>query len=344
MRTAVLGIFLSLTALGSAPALAQAITPAKPNAPRRLFVDSVVASVNDSSILQSKLFKASSGQVQGQLAQGNRLTLDQIRNLTVRELRKLVTDHQMAQSARSFGNFSPDRFDAILKSELDRDQQDRVRELGTEFAVSEELARNGETWQTHRNELRTAKLTMLAESFAIHERLRKQSNLYLTPRMLRETYKEFRSEFVKEAIADTAMVVCTGPSAESNAKEASKLWQTGDWTAREVAEKFPGVFAGVPMPARTLGTQLKAFGMAGPVGKVSEPIRGPGGTFKVAKSMKWQAASDGRFEDPEVQALVRRIATRKVHLEFELQAQQRARDRTNVWVYENGRRTEFPFQ
>ena len=344
MRTAVLGIFLSLTALGSAPALAQAITPAKPNAPRRLFVDSVVASVNDSSILQSKLFKASSGQVQGQLAQGNRLTLDQIRNLTVRELRKLVTDHQMAQSARSFGNFSPDRFDAILKSELDRDQQDRVRELGTEFAVSEELARNGETWQTHRNELRTAKLTMLAEQFAIYERLRKQSNLYLTPRMLRETYKEFRSEFVKEAIADTAMVVCTGPSAESNAKEASKLWQTGDWTAREVAEKFPGVFAGVPMPARTLGTQLKAFGMAGPVGKVSEPIRGPGGTFKVAKSMKWQAASDGRFEDPEVQALVRRIATRKVHLEFELQAQQRARDRTNVWVYENGRRTEFPFQ
>ncbi len=344
MRTAVLGILLSLTALGSAPALAQAITPARPNAPRRLFVDSVVASVNDSSILQSKLFKASSGQVQGQLAQGNRLTLDQIRNLTVRELRKLVTDHQMAQSARSFGNFSPDRFDAILKSELDRDQQDRVRELGTEFAVSEELARNGETWQTHRNELRTAKLTMLAESFAIHERLRKQSNLYLTPRMLRETYKEFRSEFVKEAIADTAMVVCTGPSAESNAKEAAKLWQTGDWTAREVAEKFPGVFAGVPMPARTLGTQLKAFGMAGPVGKVSEPIRGPGGTFKVAKIMKWQAASDGRFEDPEVQALVRRIATRKVQLEFELQAQQRARDRTNVWVYENGRRTEFPFQ
>jgi hypothetical protein len=60
--------------------------------------------------------------------------------------------------------------------------------------------------------------------------------------------------------------------------------------------------------------------------------------------MKWQAASDGRFEDPEVQALVRRIATRKVQLEFELQAQQRARDRTNVWVYENGRRTEFPFQ
>ena len=81
MRTAVLGILLSLTALGSAPAVAQAITPAKPNAPKRLFVDSIVASVNDSSILQSKLFKASSGQIQGQLAQGKQLTLDQIESV-----------------------------------------------------------------------------------------------------------------------------------------------------------------------------------------------------------------------------------------------------------------------
>ena len=356
MRTAVLGISICLTVLGSAELTAQALAPAKPQAPnpratrptasgpkapKRLFVDSVVASVNDSSILQSKLFKASSGQIQGQLLQGNKLSLDQIRVLTIRELRKLVTDHQMAQSARSFGNFPTDRFDAILKSELDRDQQDRVRELGTEFAVSEELARNGETWQTHRQELRTEKLTMLAEQFAIYERLRKQSNLYLTPRMLRETYKEFQSEFVKEAIADIAILVCMGPDAEANAKAAADFWRTGDWTAREVADKCTGVSPGRPLPARTLGGPLKAFGMAGPLGNVSEPVRAPGGSYKVAKIMKWQAASDGRFEDPEVQALVRTIATRKVHLEFELQAQQRARDRTKVWVYENGRRIEL---
>ena len=342
MRTAVLSIFLSLTALGSTPVAAQKAVPARAAPPKRLFVDSVVASVNDSSILQSKLFKASSGQIQGQLAQGNRLNFEQVRGLTIRELRKLVTDHQMAQSARSFGNFPPDRFDAILKSELDRDQQDRVRELGTEFAVSEELARNGETWQTYREELRTTKLTMLAKQFAIYERLRKQSNLYLTPRMLRDTYQEYRQEFVKEAIADTAVLICVGPNAEANATYAAEFWRSGDWTAREVAEKCKGVSPGLTLPARTLGPQLKAFGMAGPVGKVSDPIRGTRGAFKVAKVMKWQAASDGRFEDPEVQALVRTIATRKVHLEFELQAQQRAHDRTKVWVYENGRRLELP--
>lgn len=342
MRTAVLGIILSLTAIGSVELAAQAKAPAVPRTPKRLFVDCVVASVNDSSILQSKLFRASSGQIKGQLFQGKRLSLDQIRGMTIRELRKLVTDHQMAQSARSFGNFPADRFDAILKSELDRDQQDRVRELGTEFAVSEDLARRGETWQTHRKELRTEKLTMLAKQFAIYERLRKQSNLYLTPRMLRDTYKEFQSEFVKEAVADTAILICTGPNAEANAKAAVEFWRSGDWTAREVADKCSGVSPGLTLPARTLGRQLKVFGMAGPVGNVSDPIQGAGGSYKVAKIMKWQAASDGRFEDPEVQALVRTIATRKVHLEFELQAQQRARDRTKVWVYENGARIELP--
>ncbi len=356
MRTAVLGIVLGLTVLGSAELSAQALAPVRPTAtrptttgptatgpkaPKRLFVDSVVASVNDSSILQSKLFKASSGEIQGQLAQGKRLSLDQIRNLTILRLRELVKDHQMAQSARSFGNFPTDRFDAILKSELDRDQQDRVRELGTEFAVSEELARNGETWQTHRQELRTEKLTMLAKQFAIYERMRKQSNLYLTPRMLRATYKEYQSEFVKEAIADTAILICMGPDAEVNAKAAADFWRTGDWTAREVADKCTGVNAGVPLPARTLGGPLRAFGMAGPLGNVSEPVRAPGGSYKVAKIMKWQAASDGRFEDPEVQALVRTIATQKVLREFELQAQQRAHDRTTVHVYKNGQRTEL---
>jgi hypothetical protein len=318
MRTAVLGIILSLTAIGSMELATQAKAPAVPRTPKRLFVDCVVASVNDSSILQSKLFKASSGQIKGQLLQGQRLSLEQIRGMTIRELRKLVTDHQMAQSARSFGNFPADRFDAILKSELDRDQQDRVRELGTE------------------------KLTMLAKQFAIYERLRKQSNLYLTPRMLRDTYKEFQSEFVKEAVADTAILICTGPNAEANAKAAVEFWRSGDWTARAVADKCSGVSPGLTLPARTLGRQLKLFGMAGPVGNVSDPIQGAGGSYKVAKIMKWQAASDGRFEDPEVQALVRTIATRKVHLEFELQAEQRARDRTKVWVYENGLRIELP--
>ncbi|MFT4512192.1 MAG: hypothetical protein ACI89X_001296 [Planctomycetota bacterium] len=337
MRTAVLSILLGLIALSSAPLAAQAAANAKPKAPKRLFVDSVVASVNDSSILQSKLFKATSGQIKGELLQGKRLSLEHIRSLTIRTLRELVIDHQMAQSARSFGNFPADRFDAILQGELDRDQQERVRALGTEFAVSEELARNGETWQTHRKELRTEKLTMLAEQFAIWERLRKQSNLYLTPRMLRDTYKELRSEFVRDAIANIAIVICTGPSAESNAKEAANLWRSGNLTSRELADQFAtGVSSGLIMEARTLGPQLKAFGMAGPTDKVSDPIPGRGGSFKVAKIMEWRAASNGRFEDPEVQALVRTYATKKVHREFRLQAQQRARDRTKVWIYVNG--------
>src|SRR5690606_4137100 len=103
------------------------------------------------------------------------------------ELRSLASDYQMAQAARSFSNFPAERFDAMLKSYLDHDQAQRVRELGTDIKYSEELARTGETWQTARDALRIEKLTQIAKSFAIWDRLNKQSNLYLTPRMLRET-------------------------------------------------------------------------------------------------------------------------------------------------------------
>ena len=359
MRTVLLGFLLGFLALNnglvaiaeSTPATGSLATPQKQakntasarsdgrsSASKVLFIDSVVASVNDSSILQSKLFKASLGEIQGAIAEGRNPTLNQIRGQTMIQLRKLVTDYQMAQSARSFGNFPTERFDAILKSELDRDQQDRVRELGTEFAYSEELARTGETWQTHREELRLEKLTMLAEQFAIYERLRKQSNLYLTPRMLRETYKKYESEFVTPNRANVAMIVCSGPNALANASKAADFWQTGDWTAQEVANRCKGVTPAQSLPAKLLEPKLKAFGLAGPIGNVSPPTKGMRGTYKVVKIMQWQAANEGRFEDPRVQAIVRNIASKQVQLEFRQQAQERARDRTKVWVYENGRR------
>jgi len=329
---------------------AQSVQPptTKPGAtrpgPKRLFVDSVVASVNDSSILQSKLFQASLGPIAGAEAEGRKLTLNDVRDLTVNELRRMVGSYQMAQSARSFGQFPPDQFDMILKSELERDKQDRVRDLGTEFAFSEELARTGQTWQTYEDDLRIEKLTMLAEQFAIYERLRKQSNLYLTPRMLRETYEEFRSQFEHPVSADVAQLVFRDPEAEKNALDASEHWRTNNWTAREVAARYPNAKPLFSLPAATLGPELRAFGLAGPKGRVSELIQNPDGTIRIAKILRHTPASGGRFEDPEVQEQVRLFARKKLHFEFRGQALRRARERTRVWVYQNGRRVHLPMQ
>lgn len=313
-------------------------------AAKRYFVDSVVASVNDSSILQSKLFLASISTINGAEAQGRRLTLNDVRNLTLNELRKMVGSYQMAQSARSFGNFPPEQFDAILKDQLDRDKQERVRDLGTEFAFSEELARTGQTWQTYEDDLRIEKLTMLAEQFAIYERLRKQSNLYLTPRMLRETYEEHEDKFERPASAEVGQIHFSGPDAEKNALAAAAHWRSYNWTAKEVAAKYKGAQPLFPLPASSLGSKLKEFALAGPAGKVAELIRNPDGSVRLAKIMRHVAAAGGGFENPDVQAQVRQFAKNKLHFEFRAQALRRARERTRVWVYENGRRVKLPMQ
>ncbi|MFK7741313.1 MAG: hypothetical protein AB8H80_13415 [Planctomycetota bacterium] len=314
----------------------QAAAPGNP-APGRLFVDSIIASVNDSAILQSRLFATIGGELLGEEERLQRpLSPEEIQQLQLRDLRKLIGNYQMAQSARSFGNFPPERFDQILESELKRDEEDLRRDLGSYAAVSNELERRGETWQTYARGQRVEKLQMLAEQFAIYERLRKQQNLYLTPRMLRETYRQYESEFKRPASAQLAMVVCTGPTAKQNAADVAAFWRTGDFEPREVAERFPRTTATQIMQAASLPAVLKSFAMAGPLGNVSEPIA-RGSSWAVAKVWKLETAVEGQFSDPEVQARVRQIATNKVILEFRMQALQRARRRTEVWLYERGR-------
>ena len=311
----------------------------KPQLPKRLFVDSVVASINDSAILQSKVFAASSGDILGKENEyGGPLPMQVVADLTGQALRKLISDYQMAQSARSFGNIPPERFEMILESELERDKEELRRDLGGYGELSAELDRTGQTWRTYANGQRIEKLQMLAEQFSIWERVRKQSNLYLTPRMLRETYQQAREQFVRPALAQVSLVTFRGPEAAKNAQAASDLWADKVLTAREVASKFAGATPVSLIRAKGLQPKLRDFALAGPVGNVSQPIPRGNGLIDIVKVMQFVPARNGKFEDPEVQAEVREIASRKVILEFRGQALKRARDRTEVWIYQNGRR------
>ena len=308
-------------------------------APKRLFVDSVVASVNDSAILQSKLFDTVSGSVLGAEAQaGRQLTLNEVFQMAMRDLRSLVSNYQMAQAARSFGNIPPDRFDMILESELERDKEDRRRDLGGWGELSAELERTGQTWRTYANGQRIEKLQMLAEQFSIYERIRKQSSLYLTPKMLRDTYAEYRDQFVRSAMAQVSMITFRGPDAAARAQQASDLWADQVLTAREVAKQHGPATPLLSMRAKSLQPRLRDFALRGPVGNVSQPIPRPNGMVDVVKVMQFLPARDGKFTDPEVQAELRRLASDKVLREFRQQALTRAQQRTEVWVYQNGLR------
>lgn len=313
-----------------------------PRVPKRLFVDSVVASVNDSAILQSKLFATTSGSVLGTEAQiGRPLSQQEIGQLTMRDLAGLVRDYQMAQAARSFGNIPPDRFDMMLDMAIERDKEQRMRDLGSYGELSAELERTGQTWRTYADGQRLEQLQGIAEQLSIYERLRKQKNLYLTPRMLRETYAENRDMFIGAAQAVVAMVTFRGPEARARAQEASDLWADKILSAREVAQRFPGSSALPSLRAKSLQPRLRDFALAGPTGNVSQPIPRGNGLVDVVKVMQFQAARNGKFEDPAVQTVLRRIATDKVFGEFRAQALQRAGQRTEVWIYQDGRRVRM---
>ena len=331
---------LGFMLLGAGGLIAQG-QPGKrtPQLPERLFVDSVVASVNDSAILQSKLFTTVSGSILGAEAQAGRpLTMNEIGQMTTRDLRSMISDYQMAQAARSFGNVPPQRFDMILESELERDKEDRRRDLGGWGELSAELERTGQTWRTYADGQRIEKLQMLAEQFSIYERIRKQSNLYLTPRMLRETYAQYKDQFVRPAMAQVSMVSFRGADAAERAAKASDLWADQVLTAREVADRYPPATPLLSMRAKSLQPRLRDFAIQGPVGNVSQPIPRPNGLVDVVKVMQFLPAKDGKFADPEVQSDIRRIASDKVIREFRAQALQRARQRTEVWIYQDGRR------
>ncbi|MEC8252980.1 MAG: peptidylprolyl isomerase [Planctomycetota bacterium] len=336
MRWVILGVALC----GASELVAQ--RRAAPPPPKRLFVDSVVASVNDSAILQSKLFATASGSILGAEAQAGRpLAREEIEQMITRDLRSLISDYQMAQAARSFGNLPPDRFDMILESQLEQDKEDRRRDLGGWGELSAELERTGQTWRTYADSQRMEKLQMLAEQFSIYERLRKQSNLYLTPRMLRDTYAQYRDQFVRKAMAQVSMVTFRGPDAAKRAKEASDVWADQVLTARELADRFGPATPLLSMRAKSLQPRIRDFALQGPVGNVSDPIPRSNGLVDVVKVMQFLPARDGKFTDPDVQADIRRIASDQVLREFREQALNRARQRTEVWIYQNGRRVRI---
>lgn len=349
MRTVLRDILatVALTAPAALPAQQAAAPapntqPAQPSArAEKLFVDSVIASVNDSAILQSRLFMTTRPVIAGKEAELQQpLTDRQIQELILRDLNSVIGDYQMAQAARSFGNIPAERFDSIVDDLVERDKEDLRRDLGDYAAVSRELREDGETWQSYTRGKRIEKMQMIAEQLAIADRLRKQQNLHLTPRMLRETYQKHRSRYVFPAAAVLDMVVFVGADAKNKAREASTWWRTGPHTSREVANRV----GGTPLPpedASKLLPNLREFALAGPTGNVSEPLP-RGAAFVVARIREFHEGRNGSFSDPDVQADVRRIARGAVQQEFHLQALNRARDRTEVWIYERGRPVRWP--
>jgi hypothetical protein len=316
----------SLSAQSDAPAQREA--PAQP--PRPIRIDKVVATVNDSAIMWSALRTNTLGRLRALEARYGRVRPEDIERVSREELEDLIDRHTMAQAAKTFGVFTPEQIETFFRRELERDEQEQIRDFGSHQAWNQALQNAGRTWQTYVSEQRVDKLARYAEEFSVDMRLQRQSNLFLTPRMLRETYEREKSRFVRPAEAIVALVVFAGPDAASNAEAAAAAWRNEDVSSRELAARYAGALATDNMIASALLPELSQWALAGPQGNVSAPIAN-GGKLQVAKVMTYLAARKGRFEDLDVQDELRLMCHRGVVEEFRKQALERARQRTEVW-------------
>lgn len=331
MRNLLLACFATTAALaGQQPVLG----PVQPR-PRPLLVDQVVATVNDSTIMLSELRTSAAGRVRAmEISLGQRLSSTDIQAVFRATLESLIENHSMAQAAKTFGVATPEQVEQLFQTEMDREKQNMVREMGSVQRVSSELQRQGRTWQTYVEEQRVEKMADFARDFAINMRMQKQGNLFLTPRMLRETYeREQRNSqrFDHGARAQVALVVFQGPDAQKTAQQAAEVWRSEELTSRQLAARFPGATGLDDMQASSLRPELEQFALAGPLNAVSAPQTADT-AVQLAKVVAFDPPSHGRFEDPDVQETLRQICLQGVRREFEEQAIRRARQRTEVWV------------
>lgn len=314
--------------------------PAPPTAPVRYYpVDGVVATVNDSAILRSTLVLLTAGRVRQHEASFGPMSSRDRALLANEALRAEIDRHRMAQAALSLGSMPPAQVEQILANEFDRERQARIRDLGSLSEFSRELQRTGRTWQSYEREQRVARLHDVAQEFGVYQRLAKQQNLFLTPRMLRDTYAENRSFFVREAAAKIEVVQFTGPDSAPEAAAAAAAWRAEVVDASALAARYPSARSLGELTARSLAAEfaaVTAFALAGPVDAVSDPIPVRDALF-VAKVKEFSPGRNGRFEDPAVQEELRNLCLQRVIGEFRQQALERARQRTEVWPPQEAR-------
>ncbi|MGB3967455.1 MAG: hypothetical protein WBO45_12070, partial [Planctomycetota bacterium] len=193
---------------GAAMPRAQGRTEAGPGRSPGLFVDGVMASVNDSAIMVSSVRVLGASRVRELRQRGVELSSSDY-DLIYREyLDREINRHRMAQAAKSLGTLPPEQIDDIVKDELARDQAEQVRAVGTYNGYSRELKRQGLDWPTRANEQRIDKLKELADAIAVAQRLSDKHNLFLTPGMLRQTWADpaHRARFQHEALARVVQV------------------------------------------------------------------------------------------------------------------------------------------
>ncbi|MBL8726350.1 MAG: hypothetical protein JNK49_20065 [Planctomycetes bacterium] len=312
--------------------------PAQDSPGRLLQVDRVVATVNDSAILLSDLRRLAAGQIAAtEQRLGRPLAPAESNAILARVLAPLIEKHALAQAAKNFDYMPASQVEALFQSEMSREANEQIRDLGTEQAFAAELANSGHTWQSYTRERRVDKMQDMALQLAMNARFAQHHNLLVTPRMMKEQLAAQRHLFEHGPRAELAWVTFQGPNAREEAGRAAELWRAENLTAQQVADRFQAAKATAQVGLRVtdetkqrLDELLVQFALGNPAGTVSPPLR-LGGDWRVLRILETQAARTADFADPELQATLRNLCMRAVLDDYKQQATARAMRRTESW-------------
>lgn len=329
-------------------------TPAQPmpapTAPRTaqdplasaLLLDRVVATVNDAVVLQREILAATVPQIDSaERARGGPLSPGERRQVFVRTLTSKIDQHTLAQAAVTLGILPPERVESYFQERLQEEERELVRKLGTLQAVTEEQARQGRNWEAFVREERVDKLSALTSAMAVQTRLNNQSNLFITPRMMRTFYRENLGEFVRDARAVLGIVTFVGADANAAATAAAEIWRTEELSPEELAKRFEARGALAPQAVLIDDAARKErrrdqveFALKGPAGTVSLPMADEVGV-RLWKVLDHAASRKDSFEDPEVQKQIREHLEQRTRDRLLDQTLKRAKERTQVWQPED---------
>ena len=301
-------------------------------------LDRVVATINDAVILDSEIQTLAVGQARSMELQIGRQLIPaewaQIRN---DNLRQKINQHTLAQAAKTLGIRKPEEVEQWFQDELRREEAQMRRQLGSYQKLSEELARQNQTWQAFEREKRVSVLADMARWMAVNNRLQNQRNLFITPRMMRLYYRANRNLFVHDSRALVGGLSFTGAKALTEAKKAAEAWRETALRPEEMIARLgqPNsvVAENIQVDERnkdSLRPELAEFGGTGPLGRVSDPVRF-GNSYKVWKIMAFEPSRSDRFDSPAVQRDIRSRLENQVMDQLLDQTIRRARTRTHVW-------------
>lgn len=328
----------SLLACLLASAFASPITAQEDPLQGAVLLDRVMATVNDAVILNREVLALTLGQISvAERERGRPLSLPEKRGLLQRNLNSKIDQHALAQGAITLGIIPPERVESIFQDQLREEERELVRKLGTLQAVTEEQARQGRNWETFVREQRVDKMSSLTRAMAVSTRFNNQSNLFITPRMMRAFYRQNLSEFQRNSIAVLGSVAFTGSKAKETAQKAAEAWRTETLAPQQLAARFEQDGALAPEALRiddesraTRRQDQVEFALAGPQGKVSDPIE-VGSGYRVWKVLEFEAAKSEPFDSPEVQRLIREFLEQQARDRLLEQTRRRAKERTHVW-------------